>query len=80
MPMPASEIERLIVTAMPDAEVTITDLAGDGDHYAARVVSETFRGLPRVRQHQRVYEALGGRMGGVLHALQLTTAVPNTGS
>jgi stress-induced morphogen len=57
--------------------VEITDLRGDGDHYAARVVSESFRGMPRVRQHQRVYEALGGRMGGVLHALQLTTATPD---
>jgi len=77
MPMPAAEIEDMILAAIPDAKVEITDLAGDGDHYAARVVSETFRGLPRVRQHQRVYEALGGRMGGVLHALQLTTAVPD---
>jgi stress-induced morphogen len=76
MPMAASEIEAMIKAALPDALVEITDLAGDGDHYAARVVSEAFRGLPRVRQHQRVYEALGGRMGGVLHALQLTTATP----
>lgn len=75
MPMAASEIERLILEAIPDAEVTITDLAGDGDHYAARVVSPTFEGMPRVRQHQRVYAALGGRMGGELHALQLETAV-----
>ena len=75
--MPAAEIEDMILAAIPDAKVEITDLAGDGDHYAARVVSETFRGLPRVRQHQRVYEALGGRMGDVLHALQLTTAVPD---
>ena len=77
MPMAADEIETMIRAAIPDAQIEITDLAGDGDHYAARVVSETFRGLPRVRQHQRVYEALGGRMGGVLHALQLTTAIPN---
>ncbi|HEX8643819.1 MAG TPA: BolA family transcriptional regulator [Allosphingosinicella sp.] len=77
MPMAAEEIERLIREAMPDARVEITDLAGDGDHYSARVVSESFRGLPRVRQHQRVYEALGGRMGGALHALQLTTAAPD---
>ena len=76
MPMAADEIETMIKAAIPDAEVEITDLAGDGDHYAARVVSETFRGLPRVRQHQQVYAALGGRMGGVLHALQLTTAIP----
>ena len=74
MPMPATEIERLIKAAIPDADVTITDLAGDGDHYAARVVSESFHGIPRVRQHQRVYAALGGRMGGELHALQLQTA------
>ena len=77
MPMPAEEIERLIREAIPDARVEIADLAGDGDHYSARVVSESFRGLPRVRQHQRVYEALGGRMGGALHALQLTTAAPD---
>jgi stress-induced morphogen len=74
--MAASEIERLIREAIPDAEVTIRDLAGDGDHYAARVVSASFEGLPRVRQHQRVYAALGGRMGGELHALQLETAAP----
>lgn len=78
MPMAAAEIEALIRQGIPDARVEITDLAGDGDHYAARVVSETFRGLPRIRQHQAVYAALGGRMGGVLHALQLTTAVPAT--
>lgn len=80
MPMAAHEIEGLILQGIPDATVEITDLAGDGDHYAARVVAESFRGLPRVRQHQRVYEALGGRMGGVLHALQLTTAVPDQGA
>jgi len=77
MAMTAPEIETLIRTALPDAEVTITDLAGDGDHYAAHVVSSAFAGKPRVAQHKLVYEALGGRMGGVLHALQLTTAVPN---
>lgn len=77
MPMAAQEIETLIRQAMPDALVEITDLAGDGDHYAARVTSEAFRGLPRVKQHQAVYAALGGRMGGVLHALQLTTTVPD---
>ena len=76
MAMAAEEIESLIRQAIPDASVEITDLAGDGDHYAARIVSESFRGQPRVRQHQRVYEALGGRMGGELHALQLTTAIP----
>jgi len=74
--MAASEIERLIREAMPDAQVTIRDLAGDGDHYAARVVSRSFAGLPRVRQHQLVYRALGGRMGDELHALQLETAAP----
>ncbi|MBA3512195.1 BolA family protein [Sphingomonas sp.] len=77
MPMAAQEIERLIRDAIPDAEVTITDLAGDGDHYSARVVSPSFAGLDRVRQHQRVYAALGGRMGEELHALQLTTAAPS---
>ena len=76
MPMPAEEIEALIRAGIPDARVEITDLAGDGDHYAARVVSPSFKGMPRVRQHQAVYAALGGRMGGVLHALQLTTAAP----
>ena len=77
MAMAADEIEALIRQAIPDARVEITDLAGDGDHYSARVVSESFRGQPRVRQHQRVYQALGGRMGGELHALQLTTATPD---
>jgi len=76
--MAADEIVALIRSGIPDAEIEITDLAGDGDHYAARVVSESFRGVSRVRQHQQVYEALGGRMGGVLHALQLTTATPAT--
>ncbi len=76
MAMAAEEIEALIVQAIPDARVEITDLAGDGDHYSAKVISETFRGIPRIKQHQRVYEALGGRMGGVLHALQLSTAAP----
>ena len=76
MPMAAEEIEGMIKAAFPDATVEITDLRGDGDHYAARVVSAVFKGMPRVRQHQAVYNALGGRMGGVLHALQLTTAVP----
>ena len=76
MPMAADEIERMIRAALPDAQVTIRDLAGDGDHYAARVVSASFAGLPRVRQHQRVYAALGGRMGNELHALQLETAAP----
>ncbi|CAA9530477.1 MAG: YrbA protein [uncultured Sphingomonadaceae bacterium] len=77
MAMAAADIEALIRAGIPDATVAITDLAGDGDHYAARVVSETFRGLPRIRQHQRVYAALGTRMGNELHALQLTTAIPD---
>jgi stress-induced morphogen len=77
MAMAADDIERLIKAAIPDAEVTIRDLAGDGDHYSARVVSGTFAGLSRIRQHQLVYAALGGRMGGELHALQLQTAVPD---
>ncbi|MBX9925986.1 MAG: BolA family transcriptional regulator [Hyphomicrobiaceae bacterium] len=76
MPMEAHEIERLIKATFPDAEVTLRDLAGDNDHWAAHVVSTAFAGKSRVQQHQMVYEALGGRMGGVLHALQLTTAVP----
>lgn len=77
MAMAADEIEGFIRAALPDAEVEITDLAGDGNHFAARVVSATFVGLSRVKQHKLVYDSLGGRMGGVLHALQLTTAVPN---
>ena len=77
MPMAADDIADLIRAAIPDAEVTIRDLAGDGDHYAARVVSGTFAGMSRVRQHQAVYAALGGRMGGELHALQLETAAPS---
>ncbi|MFN7398905.1 MAG: BolA/IbaG family iron-sulfur metabolism protein [Sandaracinobacter sp.] len=76
MPMPGHEIEAAIKAAIPDAEVRLTDLAGDDDHWAAHVVSAQFAGLSRVKQHQLVYAALGGRMGGVLHALQLTTAVP----
>jgi stress-induced morphogen len=76
MAMQPAEIEALIKSALPDAEVTIEDLAGDGDHYAARVVSESFRGIPRVKQHQIVYAALQGRMGGVLHALALQTSAP----
>jgi stress-induced morphogen len=75
MPMLANDIDAAIRAALPDAEVEITDLAGDGDHYAARVTSAAFAGLPRVKQHQLVYNALGGRMGGALHALQLTTIV-----
>ena len=77
MPMAASEIERLIRERIPDADVTIRDLAGDGDHYAAEVVAESFRGKSRVQQHQMVYEALKGRMGGALHALALQTSAPD---
>jgi stress-induced morphogen len=77
MAMPASEIEALIRDGLPGAEVTITDLAGDGDHYAAHVVWSGFAGKARVAQHKAVYQALGGRMGGALHALQLTTEVPS---
>lgn len=76
MAMEASEIERLIKAALPDAVVEIKDLAGDGDHYAATVVSAAFMGKSRVQQHQMVYAALQGNMGGVLHALALTTTVP----
>ena len=74
MPMAADDIAAMIRAALPDAEVEIIDLAGDGDHYAAHVASTAFAGLSRVKQHQAVYAALGGRMGGVLHALQLTTS------
>jgi stress-induced morphogen len=76
MPMNAKEIEGLIKGRFPDAEVTIRDLAGDGDHYAAHVVTSEFKGKSRVQQHKMVYDALEGRMGGVLHALALTTAPP----
>ena len=74
MPMAADEIERLIKEAMPDAEIRIEDLRGDGDHYLAHVVSDAFDGKTRVQQHQMVYDALQGRMGGELHALALQTA------
>jgi stress-induced morphogen len=76
MAMQAAEIEQLIRAALPDAEVEIRDLAGDGDHYAATVISPAFRGKSRVQQHQIVYKALQGRMGGELHALALTTSAP----
>ncbi len=79
MAMSASEIERLIKEAIPDAEVTIEDLRGDGDHYAALVVSRAFEGKSRVQQHQMVYQALQGRMGGELHALALQTQTPGNG-
>jgi stress-induced morphogen len=78
MPMEASEIESLIRAAFPDAKIVIEALRGDGDHYTALVVSERFRGESRVRQHQMVYDALQGRMGGELHALALRTATPET--
>jgi stress-induced morphogen len=74
--MTASEIEALLKTAFPDAQITIEDLAGDNDHFAATVIAEAFRGISRVRQHQLVYAALQGRMGGELHALALQTAAP----
>jgi len=76
MPMLAQDIETLIRAALPDAQVTITDLAGDGDHYAAEVISAAFAGKPRVIQHKMVMESLGRRMGGELHALQIKTGVP----
>lgn len=80
MAMRGEEIASMIEAALPGAEVTMTDLAGDGDHWAARVVAPQFAGKSRVQQHKLVYDALGGRMGGVLHALQLTTAVPTSAS
>lgn len=76
MAMQAHEIESLIKDALPDAQVTIDDLAGDGDHYAARVVSASFKGRSRVQQHQMIYDALRGRMGDSLHALALQTSAP----
>jgi stress-induced morphogen len=77
MAMAVSEIERLIKEGFPDAQVSIEDLAGDGDHYAATVISEAFRGKTRVQQHQMVYDALKGQMGGALHALALKTSAPS---
>jgi stress-induced morphogen len=77
MPMSQSEIERFIKQALPDAEVVINDLRGDGDHYSAYVKSAEFKGKSRVQQHQMVYQALQGRMGGELHALALQTATPD---
>jgi len=76
MPMSAVEIESMIKEALPDAEIVIEDLAGDGDHYRANVISESFKGKTRVQQHQLVYDALKGNMGGVLHALALQTSAP----
>ena len=78
MVMAAHEIERLIKERFPDAEIEIKDLAGDGDHYAATIVAEAFRGKTRVQQHQMVYDALQGRMGGALHALALKTSAPQS--
>jgi len=77
MPMSAAEIERMIRDAIPDAQVTIEDLRGDGDHYAAHVVAASFKGKTRVQQHQMVYQALRGRMGGELHAMALQTSLPD---
>jgi len=77
MPMEADQIEAMIKAKLPDAEVTIRDLAGDGDHYAAVIVSEAFRGKTKVQQHQLVYDALQGQMGGALHALALQTSAPD---
>lgn len=78
MAMDASEIERLIMEGIPGAKVQITDLRGDGDHYAALVESAAFEGMPRVKQHQMVYEALKGNMGDALHALALQTSIPKS--
>ena len=76
MPIPLHELEAALRAAFPEGEVKVDDLAGDGDHYRARVVSPRFAGLPRVRQHQMVYAALGDRVGGELHALAVETAAP----
>lgn len=80
MPMPVETLRQHLVDAFPDAEIAIDDLAGDGDHYRARIVAPAFAGLSRVRQHQLVYAALKGRMGGELHALALETSAPAAGS
>jgi stress-induced morphogen len=76
MPMSQTDLEAALAEGFPDAEITVEDLAGDGDHYRARIVSAAFQGLPRVKQHQLVYAALKGKMGGELHALALETAAP----
>jgi stress-induced morphogen len=76
MPIAHAELETRLRKAFPDAEITVTDLAGDGDHYRARIVSPAFKGLNRVRQHQLVYQALGGSVGGEIHALALETVAP----
>ncbi|MGB7372673.1 BolA/IbaG family iron-sulfur metabolism protein [Pontixanthobacter sp.] len=78
MPMSGPDIQEMITSAIPGAVVEMTDLAGDGDHWAAKVTAPEFKGKSRVQQHKMVYDALGGRMGGVLHALQLSTAVPTS--
>jgi len=78
MPMDPSEIERLIKEALPDAQVALEDLVGDGDHWSATVVSEAFQGKTRVQQHQLIYQALQGKMGGELHALALQTSAPES--
>ncbi len=79
MAMDPGDIERLIKDSLPDAEITLEDLVGDGDHWSARVVSEAFRGKTRVQQHQMIYQALQGRMGDQLHALALQTSAPDNG-
>jgi stress-induced morphogen len=79
MPMAAADLEAELRDAFPDAEIVIEDLAGDGDHYRARIVAEAFRGLSRVAQHQLVYQALKGKVGGELHALALQTEAPKGG-
>ncbi len=76
MPIAQTDLEAILKDGFPDAQITIEDLAGDGDHYKARIVSRAFAGLPRIKQHQLVYAALKGRMGGELHALALETAAP----
>jgi stress-induced morphogen len=76
MPMPIEQLEAALREGFPDAQIQIDDLAGDGDHYRARIVSQAFKGLPRIRQHQLVYAALKGKMGGELHALALETSAP----
>ncbi|MGZ3404101.1 MAG: BolA family protein [Phenylobacterium sp.] len=76
MPIAQTQLEAILREGFPDAEIAVEDLAGDGDHYKARIVSAAFAGLPRVRQHQLVYAALKGRMGGELHALALETSTP----
>lgn len=78
MPMSAEQITSAIIEALPGAEVEMQDLAGDNDHWAAKVTAPQFAGKNRVQQHRMVYDALGGKMGGVLHALQLTTAIPTS--